>query len=443
MPITFFWIFLGSMAIGMPIVFALGFAPLMGFVLDDKTLFFKMLPQRIFGGINQFPLLAIPLFVLAGEIMNTSGITENMVRFARVLVGHFRAGLAQVNIVASMLFAGLSGSAVADTSAIGSIMIPAMERDGYTRAFSAAVTAASSVIGPIIPPSIIMIIYAFIMKVSVAGLFLAGFIPGLLIGAGLMVLTKFLGERRNYPKSGSRASVGEIWDAFKGAFLPLLTPIIIIGGILSGVFTPTESAGAAAFYALVLSIFVMRTLPLVELPQLFLRTGLIASTILLIVGTSSVFGWVATVSGVPQALGRALFTITENPILLLLLVNLLLLVTGMFLDAVPAILILGPVLAPTLYQLGIDPLHFAIIMCINVTVGLATPPMGLILFVASSLTRLGIEVIARQLMPYLMVHLSAILLVTLIPDIALTLPRALGFARIPDDSWMAGIFGGG
>ena len=291
MPITFFWIFLGSMAVGMPIVFALAFAPLMGFVLDDKTLFFKMLPQRIFGGINQFPLLAIPLFVLAGEIMNTSGITENLVRFARVLVGHFRAGLAQVNIVASMLFAGLSGSAVADTSAIGSIMIPAMERDGYTRAFSAAVTAASSVIGPIIPPSIIMIIYAFIMKVSVAGLFLAGFVPGILIGVGLMVLTKVLGERRNYPKSGQRASAGEIWSAFKGAFWPLLTPIIIIGGILSGVFTPTESAGAACFYALVLSIFFMRTLPLSEIPQLFLRTGLIASTILLIVGTSSVFGW--------------------------------------------------------------------------------------------------------------------------------------------------------
>ena len=443
MPITFFWVFLGSMAIGMPIVFALAFGPLAGFVLADKALYFKMLPQRLFGGINQFPLLAIPLFVLAGEIMNTSGITENLVRFARVLVGHFRAGLAQVNIVASMLFAGLSGSAVADTSAIGSIMIPAMERDGYTRAFAAAVTAASSVIGPIIPPSIIMIIYAFIMKVSVAGLFLAGFVPGMLIGVGLMVLTKFLGERRNYPKSGRRASLGEIWTAFKGAFLPLLTPIIIIGGILSGIFTPTESAGAACAYALVLSLFVMRTLSITDLPQLFLRTGLVSSTILLIIGTATVFGYVATISGVPQALGRAVFTVTENPVLLLLIINVLLLVTGMFLDAVPAILILGPILAPTLYQLGVEPLHFAIIMCINVTVGLATPPMGLILFVAASLTRLGIEVIAKQLAPYLLVHLAAIILVTMIPDIALTLPRLLGFAPQPDGWWLAEIFGGG
>ena len=443
MPITFFWVFLGSMAIGMPIVFALAFGPLAGFVLADKALYFKMLPQRLFGGINQFPLLAIPLFVLAGEIMNTSGITENLVRFARVLVGHFRAGLAQVNIVASMLFAGLSGSAVADTSAIGSIMIPAMERDGYTRAFAAAVTAASSVIGPIIPPSIIMIIYAFIMKVSVAGLFLAGFVPGMLIGVGLMVLTKFLGERRNYPKSGKRASLGEIWVAFKGAFFPLLTPVIIIGGILSGIFTPTESAGAACFYALVLSLFVMRTLSITDLPQLFLRTGLVSSTILLIIGTATVFGYVATISGVPQALGKAVFTVTDNPVLLLLIINVLLLVTGMFLDAVPAILILGPILAPTLYQLGVEPLHFAIIMCINVTVGLATPPMGLILFVTASLTRLGIEVIAKQLAPYLLVHLVAILMVTLIPDIALTLPRLLGFAPHPDGWWLTEFFGGG
>ena len=265
--------------------------------------------------------------MLAGEIMNTSGITESLVGFARVLVGHFRAGLAQVNIVSSMLFAGLSGSAVADTSAIGSIMIPAMERDGYTRSFAAAVTAASSVIGPIIPPSIIMIIYAFIMKVSVAGLFLAGFIPGMLVGFGLMVLTKILGERRDYPKSGHRATLPEIWTAFRGAFLPLLTPIIIIGGILSGVFTPTESAGAACFYALFLSLFVLRTLAFSEIPQMFLRTGLIASTILLIIGTATVFGWVATVSGVPQALGQAVFQITENPIALLLLINVLLLVT--------------------------------------------------------------------------------------------------------------------
>jgi tripartite ATP-independent transporter DctM subunit len=427
MPVTFFWVFLVAMAIGVPIVFALGLGPLAGFFLADKVLFFKMLPQRMFGGIAQFPVLAIPLFILAGELMNSSGITQNLVNFANVLVGHIRAGLAQTNIVASMLFAGLSGSAVADTSAIGSILIPAMERDGYSRAFAAAVTAASSVIGPIIPPSIIMIIYAYIMKVSVAALFLAGVVPGLMIGIGLMAVTAYIGKRRNYPKAPRRANRAELWSAFKSAFLPLLTPVIILGGIISGVVTPTESAGAAVFYALFLSLFIMRTVKLADLPAILYRTGLVSSSILLIIGSATIFGWVATVSGVPQTLGRFLFTVTENPYLLLLLVNLLLLVTGMFLDAIPAILILGPILGPALAQFGVEPLHFAIIMCINVTVGLATPPMGLILFVASGLAKTGIEVIVKELWPYLLVHMSVIIMVSMFPVLALGIPKLLGF----------------
>ena len=415
------------MVLGIPIVFSLAIGPVAGFILADKVLFFKMLPQRLFGGISQFPILAIPLFVLAGEVMNVSGITENLVRFANVLVGHIRAGLAQTNIVASMLFAGLSGSAVADTSAIGSILIPAMEKDGYSKEFAAAVTAASSVIGPIIPPSIIMIIYAYIMKVSVASLFLAGLIPGVLIGFGLIMVTIIIGRRRNYPKAGRRATGNEVWQAFRKAFWPLLTPLIILGGILSGVVTPTESAGAAVFYALFLSLFVMRTVKFRDLPGMLYRTGLVSSTILLIIGSASVFGWVATVSGVPQQLGKFLFTLTSDPLMLLLLVNLLLLITGMFLDAVPAILILGPILGPALAPFGIDPLHFAIIMCINVTVGLVTPPMGLILFVASSLTKRGIEVITKELWPFLLVHLSVILLITVFPAVALFVPTLLGF----------------
>jgi TRAP-type transport system large permease protein len=428
MPVTFFWVFLVAMMIGVPVVFALALGPLAGFVLADKILFFKMLPQRMFGGIAQFPVLAIPLFILAGEVMNVSGITQNLVNFANVLVGHIRAGLAQTNIVASMLFAGLSGSAVADTSAIGSILIPAMEKDGYSKAFAAAVTAASSVIGPIIPPSIIMIIYAYIMKVSVAALFLAGIVPGIMVGAGLMLVTAYIGKRRNYPKAARRATAAELWVAFKLAFLPLLTPIIILGGIISGIVTPTESAGAAVFYALFLSIFVMRTVKFADLPAILYKTGLVSSTILLIIGSATIFGWVATVSGVPQSLGKLLFTVTDNPYLLLLLVNVLLLVTGMFLDAVPAILILGPILGPALAQFGVDPLHFAIIMCINVTVGLATPPMGLILFVSSGIAKTGIEHIVRELWPYLMVHLTVIVLISMFPALSLTIPKALGFA---------------
>ncbi len=427
MPTTFFWVFLVAMAVGVPIVFAMALGPLAGFVLADKAMFFKMLPQRMFAGIAQFPVLAIPLFILAGELMNVSGITQNLVNFAKVLVGHIRAGLAQTNILASMLFAGLSGSAVADTSAIGSILIPAMEKEGYSKQFAAAVTAASSVIGPIIPPSIIMIIYAYVMKVSVAALFLAGVIPGIMVGAGLMLVTAYIGKRRNYPKAPRGASGGEIWAAFKKAFLPLLTPVIILGGIISGVVTPTESAGAAVFYALFLSLFITRTVKFEDLPAILYRTGLVSATILLIIGSATIFGWVATVSGVPQTLGKLLFTLTENPYLLLLLVNVFLLITGMFLDVVPAILILGPVLGPALAQFGVDPLHFAIIMCINVTVGLVTPPMGLVLFVASGLAKTGIEVIVKELWPYLLVHFTVIVLVSMFPALVLTIPKAFGF----------------
>ncbi len=427
MPFSFFWVFLICMALGVPIVFALAAGPLAGFLIADKLLFLKMLPQRMFGGIAQFPILAIPLFILAGELMNVSGITQKLVNFANTLIGHIRAGLAQTNIVASMMFAGLSGSAVADTSAIGSILIPAMEKDGYSRQFAAAVTAASSVIGPIIPPSIIMIIYAYVMKVPVAALFLAGLVPGVMVGAGLMLVTYYIGKRRNYPKAHKRASLGELWQAFKPAFLPLLTPLIILGGIITGVVTPTEAAGLAVLYALILGLFIMRTVKLSDLSGILYRTGLLSSTILLLVGSATIFGWAATISGVPQALGRLLLTITDNPILLLLLVNVLLLVIGMFLDAVPAILILGPIFGPALAQFGVDPVHFAIIMCINVTVGLATPPMGMILFVASSLTKTGIEVISRELWPYLAVHLTVIVLVSMFPALALTIPKALGF----------------
>lgn len=427
MPLTFFWILLVTMALGIPIAFGLAVAPVLGFVLADKMVYMKLLPQRLFLGINQFPLLAIPLFLLAGEIMNIGGITRNLVRFANVLVGHFRGGLAHVNIVASILFAGLSGSAVADTSALGSILIPAMEKDGYTTRFSAAVTASSSVIGPIIPPSIIMVIYGLVMNTSVAGLFLAGFIPGLMMGGGMMVVTAMMAKKKNFPKRESMATFKEIWQAFRGAFLPLLTPVIILGGILSGVFTPTEAAGAAVAYALILSLVVLRTLKLKDLVGVLYRTGIASAAILFVVGTATVFGGIVTISGLPLKLGNWVFSVTGNIYVLLLLINLLLLVAGMFLDASPAILILGPILAPTMMKLGIHPLHFAIIMCVNLTVGLATPPLGLILFVASGLTKLQVLDIAREMIPYLLVHVVVIFLITYLPFLSMTLPKIAGF----------------
>ena len=426
-PLTYLWILIGCIAIGVPIVFALGIAPVAAFLMADRTVFLQLLAQKLYLGIDQFPLVAIPLFILAGEIMNTGGITERLVRLANALVGHFRGGLAHVNIVSSMFFAGLSGSAVADTSALGSMLIPAMERQGYSRSFAAAVTAASSVIGPIIPPSIIMVIYAYVMQVSVGALFLAGLVPGILTGVGLMLVTSHLARSRDFPVAHERAPAKEVASATLSAALPLMTPIIIIGGILAGVFTPTEAAGAAVAYALILSVFVLRTMSLREVSKLLLRAAVASAAILLAIGTASIFGWVATLSGVPQKVAGIVTTLSADPLLVLLAVNILLLLVGMFLDAGPAILILGPILGPTMAALGVDPLHFAVIMCVNLTIGLATPPMGLILFVAATVSQQRIEKIAWDMLPYYGVHIAIIALVTYVPEVALGLPRAFGF----------------
>ncbi|NQV98222.1 MAG: TRAP transporter large permease [Rhodospirillales bacterium] len=427
MPIYFIWILLVLVAVGMPIVFALGAAPMLGIILADKPVFLSIIAQKLYIGINQFPLLAIPMFILAGEIMNVGGITERLVTFARVLVGHLRGGLAHVNIISSIFFAGLSGSAVADTSAIGSMLIPAMEKQGYSKKFAAAVTAASSVIGPIIPPSIIMVVYAYIMEVSVAALFLAGVIPGLLTGVGLMVATSIIAKKRNYPVADRFPGVRVAARAGLDAFWPMLTPIIILGGILSGVFTPTEAAGAAVVYALIICMF-MKSLPLARFKNMLFRTAVSSSVILLAVGMATVFAWIATLSGLPKSLAEFLFQFTDNKYVLLLMINLLLLVVGMFLDAGPAILILGPILTPTALALGIDPVHFAIIMCVNLTIGLATPPMGLILFVASAVSRERIEAIVSEMLPFYVVHVSIILLITFVPAVSMTIPRWFGFA---------------
>ena len=427
MSLSFILVFLLAMAIGVPIAFALGFAPAVGFLIEGKLVFLKLIPQRLFLGINQFPLLAIPLFILAGEVMNAGGITQRLVAFANALVGHLRGGLAHVNILSSVFFAGLSGSAVADTSALGAILIPAMEKDGYTRQFAAAVTAASSIIGPIIPPSIIMVIYALVMNVSVAGLFAAGLVPGLLMAIGLMSATAIIGKRRNFPKRAQRANMAELGSALRGAFLPLLAPVIILGGILSGVFTPTEAAGVAVAYALLVSFVVTRQMRAGDLKRVLLRSGVASATVLLVVGMATIFAGAITLSGFPAKLGEFVFSISDNRYAVLMMVNVLLLVAGMFLDAGPAILVLGPVLAPTMLAAGVHPLHFAIIMCVNLTVGLATPPMGLVLFVTSSLTKLKILEIARELTPFLLVHFLVILLITFIPELTMTVPKLLGF----------------
>lgn len=428
MSIAYIFIFLLLLIAGAPIVFALLIGPGLSLALDDQRQFYPAILARLYNGIDSFPLMAVPFFILAGELMNSGGVTAAIFRFAQTMIGHVRGGLAQVNIVTSMLFASLSGSAVADASAVGKMLVPEMVKEGYSRRYSAAVTASAAILGPVIPPSGLMILYAFVMNVSVAALFAAGAVVGALMAGGLMLVTMVLARRRGFPKAERKATWGERRKALSQTLPALLTPVVLLGGVLSGAFTPTEAAAVAVVYALVVGLFVMRTLKLSDLPRVFVTAAAQSGVILLLVGAAVSFAWIVTVSGFAESLATLLTGVTTNVYLLLLLVNLLLFIVGMFLDAGPAILILGPVLGPMFVGLGVDPLHFAVVMCVNVTVGLATPPMGLVLFVASSVSGEKPAAIALEMAPYLLMHAAIIFLITFVPPIVTTLPRLLGFA---------------
>ena len=429
MLIWFLPTFLVFLIIGLPVFFALLAAPGILLWLNGQTNDITLLYRNVYNGMDSFPLMAIPFFMLAGELMNRGGITIRLVEFSQALMGHLRGGLAHVNVLSSILFAGLSGSAVADTSALGSMLIPAMEKQGYTRKFAAAITAASSVIGPIIPPSGIMIIYAYVMGESVAALFLAGIVPGVMVGVGLMLMIKFMADKYDFPVASRKYTWGERRQASLKAFFPLLTPVIILGGILGGIFTPTEAAAVAVGYAFIIGFFVLRTLTLKEVPEILSNAGLTSAVVLLLVGAAMAFKTVVSLSHAPEQLASLILSLSENPLILLFLINLLLFVVGMFLDAGPAIIILGPILGPIFTSLGVDPIHFAIIMSVNLTVGLATPPMGLVLFVAAAVSREKVETIAKAILPFLAVEIIVIFLITYVPAISMTIPRITGFAN--------------
>lgn len=492
MLLWFLPLFLLLIMIGMPVVFALLASPFALIMLEgDQRNVVAGLYRNLYNGMDSFPLMALPFFMLAGEVMNRGGITVRLVEFSQAFMGHLRGGLAHVNILSSILFAGLSGSAVADTSALGSTLIPAMEKNGYSRKFAAAVTAASSVIGPIIPPSGIMIIYAYVMGESVAALFLAGIVPGVLVGVGLMVMVRLMADRYDLPKaerivqkdqtitplenvvswalirinvagllyaiSGlvTRFVPGDVsgWLIFlislpiahaiviaikarvshdfrivcKKAVAPLQTPIIILGGILVGVFTPTEASAIAVAYALIVSFFVLRSMKLNDLFDVLAKSALSTSAVLLLVGAAVAFKTVVSLSYAPQIMSDYILSLSENPLILLFLINILLFIVGMFLDAGPAIIILGPILGPIFVDLGVHPVHFAIIMSVNLTVGLATPPMGLVLFVASTVSGEKVETIAKAILPFLAVEVLVIFLITYVPAISMTVPYITGF----------------
>ena len=420
-------IFIIFLMIGLPVFFGLLAAPGLLLWLNGQPRDLALLYRNVYNGMDSFPLMAIPFFMLAGVLMNRGGITSRLVEFSQAIMGHFRGGLAHVNILSSMLFAGLSGSAVADTSAIGSMLVPAMVKNGYTRKFSAAITAASSVIGPIIPPSGIMIIYSYVMGESVAALFLAGIIPGILVGLGLMLMTWVMAQRYDFPVATKRSTWSERGNASIKAFFPLLTPVIILGGILGGIFTPTEASAVAVAYALIVSLFILKSMTVRDLPKILTEAAMVSSVVLLLVGAAMAFKTVVSLSHAPEILAAWILSLSDNPLILLFLINLLLFVVGMFLDAGPAIIILAPILGPIFINLGVHPVHFAIIMSVNLTVGLATPPMGLVLFVASSVSGERIESISKAILPFLAVEVVVIFMITYIPAVSLAIPRYFGF----------------
>ena len=324
MLIWFLPLFLAFLLLGLPVFFALLAAPGLLLWLNGQERDITLLYRNVYNGMDSFPLMAIPFFMLAGELMNRGGITARLVEFAQAMMGHFRGGLAHVNVLSSMLFAGLSGSAVADTSAIGSMLIPAMEKQGYSRRFSAAITAASSVIGPIIPPSGIMIIYAYVMGESVAALFLAGIVPGIMVGVGLMLVISWMADRHDFPVATRRYSWPERGQASLKAFFPLMTPVIILGGILGGVFTPTEAAAVAVGYAIFIGLFVMKSLRLADLPDVLARAATTSAVVLLLVGAAMAFKTVVSLSHAPETLAAMILSVSDNPLILLFLINLLL-----------------------------------------------------------------------------------------------------------------------
>lgn len=421
--------FVGLMVLGMPIGYVLGLTGLVGmWTIDPGGRFLTMAPERFFAGLDLFTFLAMPFFILAGEIMNRSGITDRLIGLADALVGYLRGGMAHSNMLASVMFAGLSGAATADAAAFGNTLVPAMVKNGYTRPFACAVTAAGSIIGPTIPPSNLMVIYGSLMGVSVAGLFAAGILPGLLICLVCMAVIAALGRRLNLPKSEHRPSLRRIFVAFKDGFAALLMPVIILGAILGGITTPTEAASIAVFYALVMGVFVYRKVGWGDLVEMLVRTARITGVVFLIIASASIIGWWMTFNQIPQAIAAAFLAVSDDPAMIIAMILALLLIIGMFMDVNALLIILAPVLAPLTVTIGMDPIHAGIMIVLALNISLMTPPVGACLFVLASVTGEKIEKIAHALWPFLIAELLVLFVIAYWPGLTLAVPRLLGLA---------------
>jgi tripartite ATP-independent transporter DctM subunit len=410
------------MLIGVPVAVALGLASL-AFVATNGMPPMIVLANMV-NGINSFPLIAVPFFILAGSLMNSAGITTRIFAFARATVGWMHGGLGHVNVGASVIFAGMSGAAVADAGGLGNIEIKAMRDAGYDTDFAVGITAASSTIGPIIPPSLPLVIYGVIADTSIGQLFTAGIVPGLLMAVSLMVMVAWYARRRGYPRD-QQFSIRRFGTTLSQALLPLMTPFIIIGGIMFGIFTPTEAAIAAVAYSMVLGIFVYRTLDWKKVLRISMDTVETTAAVMLIVASSTIFAWILTANQVAEHFSQAMLSVTDNKVALLLIITLIVLVVGLFMETIAAITILTPVLLPVAVGLGVDPVHFGIILILNLMIGLLTPPVGMVLYVLSKVAHVPFERCVTATAPFLVPLIVVLMMLTFIPELSMWLPTLL------------------
>ncbi|AQZ49793.1 TRAP transporter large permease [Martelella mediterranea] len=423
------FLFFALLLLGMPIAFAIGLAGLTGLIQLDNQRFLLTGVSKLFTGMDSFTFLAMPFFILAGEIMNHIGITNQLMRLAHVMVGHFRGGLAHANMVASVLFSGLTGAATADAAAFGKTLVPEMVRNGYRRDYAAAVTAAGSIIGPTIPPSGLMVVYGSLMGVSIGGLFAAGILPGLMICAVCMAIIALGAARNNLPRAERRSTMKELARAIWSAGLALMMPVIILGGILGGIVTPTEAASVAVAYALFVGVVIYRNLTLSDLYRMLLTTARTTGVIFAIIAFASMLGWWMSFERIPQAIAGAVLSISSNPAVIIFLVVLILLAVGMVMDITAILIILAPVLVPLANDIGLQPIHSGIIFVLALNISLMTPPVGACLFVLSSVTGEKLERIAAKLWPFLIAEIGVLFVFAYWEWLALLVPRLLGFAN--------------
>ena len=415
------------LGVGVPIAFCIGISTLLTMLMSVEMLpALTTVAQRMATGLDSFALLAIPFFILAGQIMNRGGIARRLISAAKSVVGMLPGGLAYVNILAAMLFGAISGSAVAAASAIGSIMGPRMAEEGYDENFSAAVNITSSTTGLIIPPSNILIVYSLASGgASIAALFLAGYLPGILVGLSLALVAGYFALRKNYPTSG-RVSFGEFFRRFIDAIPSLFMLVVVIGGIIAGIFTATEAAAVAVLYALILA-FIYRELSIQDLPDVLIQSAVTTAIVMLLIGTSIGMSWIMAYEHIPQGIAEGLVALTDSKILILLMINVILLVVGTFMDITPAVLIFTPIFLPIVTELGMDPIHFGIVIVLNLCVGLCTPPVGSVLFVGCSVADVPIERVVKPLLPLFIAMVIALLFVTYLPGLSLWLPSLFGY----------------